>query len=120
MTGLVSIISKDGLRIEVFHTNQPTSNAVADLGGGARRALAPPPPPPGNLKEYKKLNVLIYNALKHINSYIKCHFILDKIWQPIPSGVDPTTPPASPILHFIRPFLKFHQMCALNLNFDGS
>ena len=32
-------------------------------------------PPPSNLKEYKRLNVLIYKTLKHINSYIKCHFL---------------------------------------------
>ena len=25
-------------------------------------------------------------------------------------------PPASPILHFIRPLIKVHQMCALNLD----
>ena len=42
-------------------------------------------------------------------------FTLYTIWVVIPSGVEPTIPPASPIMHFILPFLKVHQCMLLIL-----
>ena len=103
---------KQSVYYDRFPYNTPIPvNSVADLGEG----LGDYSPPPSNLKEYKKR---YKKALMHIPA-LSVIFTLYKIWQPLSSGVEPTTPPASPTMHFIRPFLKVHQMCALNLNFDN-